>query len=97
MALDVQYGEIRSEVIGKLETFKGDMEELLGKLDETVETLPNVMEGDALNAYLVEYEKIVQSVYTKLNVNLGEFVAQLESVCTEFENLDSDMNAQLSQ
>ncbi len=30
MALDVRYGEIRSEVIAKLETQKGEMENLLG-------------------------------------------------------------------
>ena len=32
MALDVRYGEIRSEVIAKLETQKGEMENLLDKL-----------------------------------------------------------------
>lgn len=31
MALDVRYGEIRSEVIAKLETQKGEMENLLGR------------------------------------------------------------------
>ncbi len=96
MALDVQYGEIRTEVIGKLETQKGEMEELLGKLDGTVQTLPTVMEGDTLQAYINEYETIVKSIYSKLNVNLGEFAAQLESICQEFENLDNDMKAQLS-
>lgn len=96
MALDVRYAEIRSEVIGKLETQKGEMEDLLGKLDGTMETLPSVMEGDTLNAYINEYETIVKSIYTKLNVNLGEFAAQLESVCKEFENLDEDMREQLS-
>lgn len=70
MALDVRYGEIRSEVIAKLETQKGEMENLLGKLSNTVETLPSVMEGQALQAYMDEYEKIVKTIYSKLNVNL---------------------------
>lgn len=96
MALDVRYAEIRSEVIGKLESQKSEMETLLGKLDDTVETLPSVMEGDTLNAYINEYETIVKSIYTKLNVNLGQFAAQLENVCKEFENLDEDMREQLS-
>ena len=52
MALDVRYGEIRSEVIAKLETQKGEMENFLGKLSNTVETLPSVMEGQALQAYM---------------------------------------------
>ena len=52
MALDVRYGEIRSEVIAKLETQKGEMENLLDKLSNTVETLPSVMEGQALQAYM---------------------------------------------
>lgn len=90
MALDVRYGEIRSEVIAKLETQKGEMENLLDKLSNTVETLPSVMEGQALQAYMDEYEKIVKTIYSKLNVNLGDFSQQLESVCQQFENLDDD-------
>ena len=96
MALDVRYGEIRSEVIAKLETQKGEMENLLDKLSNTVETLPSVMEGQALQAYMDEYEKIVKTIYSKLNVNLGDFTQQLESVCQQFENLDDDMKTQLS-
>ena len=96
MALDVRYGEIRSEVITKLETQKGEMENLLDKLSNTVETLPSVMEGQALQAYMDEYEKIVKTIYSKLNVNLGDFSQQLESVCQQFENLDDDMKTQLS-
>ena len=97
MALDVRYGEIRSEVIAKLETQKGEMENLLDKLSNTVETLPSVMEGQALQAYMDEYEKIVKTIYSKLNVNLGDFSQQLESVCQQFDNLDDDMKTQLSQ
>ena len=96
MALDVRNGEIRSEVIAKLETQKGEMENLLDKLSNTVETLPSVMEGQALQAYMDEYEKIVKTIYSKLNVNLGDFSQQLESVCQQFENLDDDMKTQLS-
>ena len=96
MALDGRYGEIRSEVIAKLETQKGEMENLLDKLSNTVETLPSVMEGQALQAYMDEYEKIVKTIYSKLNVNLGDFSQQLESVCQQFENLDDDMKTQLS-
>ena len=96
MALDVRYGEIRSEVIAKLETQKGEMENLLDKLSNTVETLPSAMEGQALQAYMDEYEKIVKTIYSKLNVNLGDFSQQLESVCQQFENLDDDMKTQLS-
>ena len=97
MALDVRYGEIRSEVIAKLETQKGEMENLLDKLSNTVETLPSVMEGQALQAYMDEYEKIVKTIYSKLNVNLGDFSQQLESVCQQFENLDDDMKTQVSE
>lgn len=96
MALDVRYGEIRSEIIAKLETQKGEMENLLDKLSNTVETLPSVMEGQALQAYMDEYENIVKRIYSKLNVNLGDFSQQLESVCQQFENLDDDMKTQLS-
>ena len=72
------------------------MENLLEKLSNTLETLPSVMEGQALQAYMDEYEKIVKTIYSKLNVNLGDFSQQLESVCQQFENLDDDMKTQLS-
>lgn len=96
MALDVQYGAIRSEVISNLNLQKCDMEDLLAKLDGLVDSLPNYMEGDTLNAYNEEYHTIVQSIYTKLNENLGKYAEQLEAVCQEFEQLDSEMNLQLS-
>lgn len=96
MALSVQYEEIRSEVIGKLDEQKGLMEDCLNELNNIVNEIPNYMEGAATNAYIAEFENIVKSIYTKLNENLGAFSQQLESVCQEFENLDQDMQSQLS-
>lgn len=96
MALSVQYEEIRSEVIGKLEEQKGLMEDCLGTLTNIVNEIPNYMEGAATDAYIGEFTNIVSVLYGKLNDNLGAFSAQLESVCQEFENLDADMQSQLS-
>ena len=96
MALSVQYNEIRSDVINRLDDLKGDMESNLQKLDSSVQNLRSVMEGDALDAYVDEYTTIVKKIYDKLNVNLGEYSKQLESVCKEFEDLDADMHSQLS-
>lgn len=50
MGLDVKYGEIHTQVIDKLMSCKEDMEDILGKLDGAVESLPAHMEGEALNA-----------------------------------------------
>ncbi len=96
MALDVRYGEIRSNVIAKLVSDKEDMVDLLGMLEDTVNSLPTYMEGDTLIAYIDEFNTIVKEVYSKLNDNLGAYADQLESVCKEFESLDADMNTQLS-
>lgn len=96
MALSVQYNEIRTDVIGRLDDLKGEMESNLQKLDASVQNLRSVMEGDALDAYMDEYTTIVKTIYNKLNVNLGEYSKQLESVCKEFEDLDADMHSQLS-
>ena len=95
MALNVQYDDIRTEVIAKLGDQKVMMEDNLEKLDTSVTSLQSVMEGDALEAYISEYQNIVQKIYLKLNNNLEEYKAQLESVCAEFEALDSDMQSQL--
>lgn len=95
MALSVQYEDIRSEVIAKLGDQKVKMEDNLGKMDYSVKSLTYVMEADALDAYIEEYNKVVQKIYLKLNENLDEYKAQLESVCAEFEALDEDMNSQL--
>lgn len=95
MALQVNYGDIRSEVIKKLEAKKDSMVAVLKNLDETMNTLPTVMQGDVVVAYQCEYEKVVQQIYSKLNVNLEKYVEQLESVCAEFEAIDKDMKDQL--
>lgn len=50
MGLDVKYGEIHTQVIDKLMSCKEDMEDILGKLDGAVKSLPAHMEGEALNA-----------------------------------------------
>ena len=52
MALSVQYNEIRTDVIGRLDDLKGEMESNLQKLDASVQNLRSVMEGDALDAYM---------------------------------------------
>lgn len=96
MALSVQYEEIRSEVIGKLDEQKGLMEDCLNTLNSIVNEIPNYMEGDTTNAYIAEFNDIVKVIYGKLNDNLGAFSAQLESICQEFESLDADMQSQLS-
>ena len=95
MALNVQYDDIRTEVIAKLGDQKEAMQSNLEKMDSSVDSLRSVMEGDALEAYIAEYQNIVQKIYIKLNNNLEEYKAQLESVCAEFEALDSDMQSQL--
>lgn len=96
MELEVLYEEIRTQVIAKLGEQKGEMESLLEKLNGTMETLPTVMEGETLQAYLSEYDTIVSQIYSNLNGSLGQFVEQLESVCKEFEELDKNMRDQLS-
>ena len=95
MALNVQYEDIRTEVIAKLSDQKDAMQNNLERMDASVESLRSVMEGDALEAYIDEYNRIVQKIYIKLNSNLEEYKAQLESVCAEFEALDTDMQSQL--
>lgn len=96
MALSVQYEEIRSEVIGKLDEQKGLMEDCLGTLTNIVNEIPTYMEGSTTDAYIAEFNDIVKVIYDKLNENLAAFSAQLESVCQEFESLDADMQSQLS-
>jgi WXG100 family type VII secretion target len=96
MALDVRYDEIRTQVIAKLNDQKGEMEDILSKLESTVGEIPSHMEGDAAVAFVNEFDEIVKKIYTKLNINIGDFAAQLESVCSEFEKLDIEMQSQLS-
>lgn len=96
MALDVRYDEIRSEVIGKLIEQKIQMEEGLSKLQRIVDQIPEYMEGEAAQAYVIEFEEIVKRIYSKLNINVDNFANQLESVCQEFENLDNDIQGSLT-
>ncbi len=94
--LDVQYGEIRANVIDKITERKEDMVKNLNNLKQIVESLPQYMEGEAGTAYVREFEEVVSRVYGKLNGNLGAFAEQLLSVCAEFEKMDQDMKSQIS-
>lgn len=96
MDLDIKYGEIRSEVIAKLLEQRDEMKTGLEKLEETVNEIPTYMEGAATSAYMNEFETIVKSIYTALNVNIGEFAEQLECVCKKFEQTDTDIQNMLN-
>lgn len=96
MMLDVRYEEIRSEVIGKLMEQKEQMENELKSLERIVSQIPAYMEGEAAVAYAEEFYEIVMQIYSNVNVNIGDFADQLETVCQEFEKLDADIKTQLS-
>lgn len=95
MALEVKYNEIRSEVITKLGDYADEMVTNLQTLNQVVESIPEYAEGDVINAYIDEYNEIVQQVYIKLNTGLDNYTAQLESVCAEFEKVDAEMQSQV--
>lgn len=92
MGLSINYDAVRSEIIAKLLSQGEDMEDILNKLDASVDSLPSVMEAKTLDAYINEYHVIVQRMYQKLNENLGIFAQQLEDACKDFEELDSELN-----
>lgn len=95
MALEVKYEEIRTNVIAKLEEYAEEMVTNLGTLDGIVGDIPGCAEGDVITAYINEYEDIVQEVYSKINQGLADYSAQLESVCAEFERVDTEMSADI--
>ena len=96
MGLSVDYDAVRSEIIGKLLSQGEDMEDILNKLDASVESLPSVMEAKTLDAYINEYHVIVQRIYQTLNENLRIFAQQLEDACKNFEEVDSDLQSVLN-
>ena len=96
MALEVKYSEIRSEVITKLGEYAEEMVTNLNTLNTVVDSIPEYAEGDVIDAYINEYNDIVQKVYIALNTGLDNYTAQLESVCAEFEKVDAEMQSQIS-
>lgn len=96
MALEVKYNEIRSDVIAKLEEYAGELSDNLTTLNGIVSDIPQYAEGDVITAYMNEYESIVQRIYMNLNTGLEQYIAQLNSVCDEFEKLDAEMQAEVN-
>ena len=95
MALEVKYEEIRANVIAKLEELSDEMITNLGTLDGIVGEIPGCAEGDVITAYINEYETIVADVYSKVNSGISQYCGQLESVCAEFERVDTEMQSQI--
>lgn len=92
MSLKVDYSGIRSDIISKLMSQGEEMADNLGRLDSTIDSLPDVMEAQSLDAYINEYHAIVQRIYQTLNENLIVFAQELEDKCGSFETLDGNIS-----
>ena len=54
------------------------------------------MEGQAATSYFAEYDAIVKDIYSKLNTKVESYAEQLDSICSSFDDLDSEMSSKIS-
>lgn len=96
MNLKVDQSEVHSSIVNKLLDSRDNMVTYLNTLDSIMEELAASTEGETFVAYQNEYAECVKEIYLKLNVNLGDFANQLDSICLAFEQADAEANAALS-
>lgn len=96
MGLEVQYEEIRANVIPKLGQLQQEMEETLQNLESVVGSVSLYLEGDAQRAYEAEFDQAIRLLFQQMNRGMEQYTAQLESVCAEFEAQDQQVSSMLN-
>ena len=96
--MEVNYNEIRENVIAKMMEHASTMESILSSLSGIVGdiTACNYLTGEAANAYVTEFEDTVQTTFSRINLNITNIAEQLEKVCKEYEQMDADLRDQLN-
>ena len=96
--MEVNYNEIRENVIAKMMEHASTMESILSSLSGIVGdiTACNNLTGEAANAYVTEFEETVQTTFSRINLNITNIAEQLEKVCKEYEQMDADLRDQLN-
>ncbi len=96
--MEVNYVEIRANVITKLEEEAGNMSSILSRLSSVVNDIIacKYLEGGTADGYIAEFEEVVSMTFSSINQNITSIAEQLEAVCKKYEALDQDIEDQLS-
>lgn len=96
--MEVNYVEIRGNVIAKLEEEAGNMSSILSRLSSVVNDIIacRYLEGGTADSYIAEFEDVVSTTFSSINQNITNIADQLESVCKKYEALDQGIEEQLS-
>lgn len=93
MALEVKYGEIRTNVIKGLQNEFDEMVRIYGQMNDAVNGIVenNYMLGESAGNYVLEFTDPISKMFERLNENIQNYCAQLNSICDEFERQDAEM------
>ncbi|MCR5292539.1 MAG: WXG100 family type VII secretion target [Eubacterium sp.] len=70
---------------------KQELEVLLTKLTNEVETVRSIMKGDAIDAYYNEYNEIVEATYRSVNAQVEMFGNMLDQMQQSMAAEDMDI------
>ena len=70
---------------------KQELEVLLTKLTNEVETVRSIMKGDAIDAYYNEYNEIVEATYRSVNAQVEMFGNMLDQMQQSMAAQDMDI------
>ncbi|MBQ8167626.1 MAG: hypothetical protein IJZ96_11440 [Lachnospiraceae bacterium] len=96
--MEVNYGEVRSQVIAKLQEEFSNLTVTLTKLTNTVNGIieNRYLEGETAEGYIDEFNTIVSSTFNNINLNVNAIADQLETICKKYEEMDSNNKTALS-
>lgn len=96
--MEVNYGEVRSQVIAKLQDEFTNLTTSLTNLTNTVNGIieNKYLEGETAEGYIDEFNTIVSNTFNNINLNVCAIADQLEAICKKYEKIDADNKAALS-
>ena len=78
----------------ELRTLRSTHDENIARMRTLVTNLSDVFEGQAATAYVKRFEGM-QTTFNNFSEMIEEFARNLDTVATEFENLDAGMGSRL--
>lgn len=85
---------LRSKAV-EIRTMKSNHDDNIARMRTLVTNLSGVFEGEAGTAYVNQFESM-QSTFTSFSEMIENFAAELDTVATNFEQLDTGLASKLT-
>lgn len=89
----LDYGAI-GEAATKLQTEGSNISDCIQKMGTVISELPDIWKADTCNSYVNQYLELEPKMNDMVDL-INEMVAQMNQICTNFQDTDSGMAGQI--